>query len=425
LGARHSGETVMTNEFKTVPDGGALSQPLASELAKAGTPASAIRTQPKGTGKPRRDLRHKGQFVLVLQGGGALGAYQVGVYQALHEAGVEPDWVIGTSIGAINASLIAGNKPAERLEKLLAFWSRIEHGALAQAWARTPLIGAAMSNLITMTQGLPAFFQPNPRGFWDVNAPLGPEHAGYYSTAPLAATLSDLVDFALINDGGPRLTVGAANVQTAEMRYFDSRDERLDIRHVLASGALPPAFPAVRIDGELFWDGGILSNTPVEAVFDDRPRRDALVFSVHIWNPHGPEPDTIWQVLNRQKDIQYSSRSASHIARQKQMHRLRHVIAELGKLLPEATREQAAVRELTAYGCRTHMHVVRLLSPSLDGEDHTKDIDFSAKGIAARREAGYRDTKEVLERAPWDGEFDPVEGFILHEARTGTVVTAA
>jgi NTE family protein len=354
-----------------------------------------------------------------------LGAYQVGVYQALHEAGIEPDWVIGTSIGAINASLIAGNSPADRMDRLREFWARVEHGPVARSLSSLPFVGAMMSNMMTVMQGIPAFFQPNVRSFSGVNVPLGPESAAYYSTSPLASTLADLVDFKLVNGGGPRLTVGAANVQTAEMRYFDSRETALDIRHVIASGALPPAFPAVRIDGELFWDGGILSNTPVEAVFDDRPRRNSLVFAVHIWNPHGPEPDTIWQVMNRQKDIQYSSRAASHIARQKQMHRLRHVISELGKLLPAELREDPSVQELTSYGCQTRMHVVRLLAPPLEGEDHTKDIDFSAGGIAARWEAGYRNTIEVLNRAPWDGEFDPVEGFILHEARTGTVVTAA
>jgi NTE family protein len=209
------------------------------------------------------------------------------------------------------------------------------------------------------------------------------------------------------------------------MRYFDSRDMDLDVRHVMASGALPPAFPAVRVDGDLYWDGGILSNTPVEAVFDDNPRQNSVVFAVHIWNPDGPEPETIWQVANRQKDIQYSSRAVSHIARQKQIHRLRHVIAELVRRLPDGKRSSEEARELAAYGCLTRMHVVRLLAPALDGEDHTKDIDFSAKGIRSRWEAGYKDTQRVLEVAPWSGDFDPVEGFILHEARPGVMMTAA
>jgi NTE family protein len=199
------------------------------------------------------------------------------------------------------------------------------------------------------------------------------------------------------------------------MRYFDSRECALGVKHILASGALPPAFPAVRIEGELYWDGGILSNTPTEAVFDDYPRKDSLIFSVHLWNPEGPEPSTMADVLNRHKDVQYSSRISSHIARHQQAHRLRHVINQLAARLPEAERNDPAVRELTGYGCQTRMHVVRLLAPQLDRETHTKDIDFSPAGIMRRWNAGYAHTKAVLERAPWAGEFDPLSAVILHE----------
>jgi NTE family protein len=277
-----------------------------------------------------------GQIVLVLQGGGALGAYQAGVYQAMHEAGIEPDWVIGTSIGAINACIIAGNEPRQRMDRLEAFWRGVSHGAAQQAVATLPVVGPAMATWMTMAQGLGRFFRPNPLAFVSPQIALGAEAAGYYSTQPLEESLRGLVDFGRIDRHATRLTVGAANVRTSEMRYFDSRDMPLTIRHVLASGALPPAFPAIRIDGSLYWDGGILSNTPLEAVFDDYPRRSSLVFAVHLWNPAGSEPDNIWQVQHRQKDLQYSSRTATHIARQQQIHRLRHVIAELGQLLPAA-----------------------------------------------------------------------------------------
>ena len=365
-----------------------------------------------------------GQTVLVLQGGGALGAYQVGVYQALHEAGIEPDWVVGTSIGAINASLIAGNDPPDRMSRLQEFWRRVEHGPFQQAMASMPLFGAMASKWLTMAGGIPSFFKPNPFAFAGTNVPLGAEFAGFYSTTPLEETLTELVDFARINRGATRLTVGAANVHTSEMRYFDSREMPVSARHVMASGALPPAFPAVRIDGDLYWDGGICSNTPVEAIFDDYPRRNSLVFAVHIWNPDGSEPETIDQVLHRQKDIQYSSRAVTHIARQKQLHRLRHVVSELVKRMPEQLRQTAEVQDLAGYGCLTRMHVVRLLAPTIDGEDHTKDIDFSPTGIRTRWEAGYADTRRLIGMAPWEGEFDPIEGFILHEARAGTKVTS-
>jgi len=369
----------------------------------------------------RHDVKELGQTVLVLQGGGALGAYQVGVYQALHEAGVEPDWVIGTSIGAINASLIAGSKPGDRIAKLDEFWRRVEHGhglgGPLPAWA-----SAAMRNAAAVTAGIPAFFRPNPFAFLSPHAPLGPEEAGYYSVAPLRETLSELVDLDELNGGATRITVGASNVRTSEMRYFDSRDMPLGLDHVLASGALPPAFPAVRIDGDLYWDGGILSNTPVEVVFDDAPRRSGLVFAVHIWNPHGPEPETIWEVMNRQKDVQYSSRAVAQINRQRQLHRLRHIVAELAAMLPEERRRENRVAEMASYGCLTRMHVVRLLAPALDYEDHAKDIDFSPEGIARRREAGYRHTMETLEKAPWRAPVDATEGFILHEACAGEMV---
>lgn len=360
-----------------------------------------------------------GQVVLVFQGGGALGAYQAGVYQALQEAGVEPDWVIGTSIGAINAALIAGNAPEARLERLLEFWKRMTHPRVVQFAGMIPGMGPYAANAMTVARGLEAFFRPNPWAFLGMQVPLGSELAGYYATDPLEKTLGELLDPDLMNAGRPRLTVGAANVQTGQMRYFDSRDDVLTARHVMASGALPPAFPAVRIDGELYWDGGILSNTPVEAVFDDKPRRSGVVFAVHMWAPTGPEPDSIWSVMSRQKDLQYSSRAITHIARQKQIHKLRHVISELAAKLPPEVRATNEAAELAAYGCGTQMHVIRLLAPPLAGEDHSKDIDFSPGGIRTRWEAGYEHTARVLAQAPWTHCVDPMEGIILHEAEAG------
>jgi NTE family protein len=203
------------------------------------------------------------------------------------------------------------------------------------------------------------------------------------------------------------------------MHYFDSRDMPLTVSHVMASGALPPAFPAVRIDGELYWDGGILSNTPAERIFEDNPRRNGIIFAVHLWNPTGPEPTTIWETLHRHKDIQYSSRIANHIVRQREAHRLRHVITELLKYVPEEARKDPMVRELAGYSCRTRMHVVRLLAPRLDQESHIKDIDFSPAGIRARWQAGLEDTNRALAAQAWLGDFDVLEGVILHEPEPG------
>ena len=355
------------------------------------------------------------QIVLVLQGGGALGAYQVGVMQALHEAGIEPDWVIGTSIGAINAALIAGNEPEHRLDRLRAFWDTLRWRSPLSGFPFEPGALNPLANLSVVAQGVPGFFAPNPSAAWGPMAAVGVEHAAYYDTSPLAATLGRHVDFKRIAGGATRLTVGAVNVRSGQMRYFDSREEKLDARHVMASGALPPAFPAVRIGDDHFWDGGIYSNTPIEAVLDDKPRRSSLIFAVQLWNPNGEAPDSIWQVMGRQKDIQYASRSDSHIARQKQIHRLRHVINELVQQLPAAKREDAKVRELASWGCKTTMHIVRLLAPRLAAEDHTKDIDFTPAGIRARCEAGLIDAREVIEQAPWLNEVAAHEGVVVHD----------
>ena len=360
------------------------------------------------------------QVVLVFQGGGALGAYQAGVYQALHESGIEPDWVIGTSIGAINASLIAGNEPGNRVERLEEFWRRMRR---KEFWGLSnwPGLADTTSYWSTVLGGIPGFFEPNPLAFLGAHYPLGRDNAAFYSTAPLEKTLTDLVDFSLIERCTPRLTVGAAQVRTSEMRYFDSGETAITTRHIMESGALPPAFPAVRIDGELYWDGGILSNTPTEAIFEDNPRRNSLIFAVHMWNPMGPEPETIWDVLHRHKDIQYSSRVASHIARLRQVHRLRHVISELVKRIPEDVRKDPVVKDLAEYGCLTRMHVVRLLAPRLDNENHNKDIDFSPMGIRRRWEAGHADTIRAVRRSAWDDACDPLEGVILHEPASDLV----
>ncbi|HEX6137775.1 MAG TPA: patatin-like phospholipase family protein [Casimicrobiaceae bacterium] len=381
---------------------------------------SSRRTRP-GTraapGKSRPEL--PGQVVLVLQGGGALGAYQVGVYEAMHEASIEPDWVIGTSIGAINAALIAGNEIGDRFERLREFWARVEIDAAELDFLRlfTGLPNVA-ANVETIFRGIPAFFTPHVPAWLGSHVPLGAEAAAYYTTAPLRSTLTGLIDLAHIRARHIRLTVGAVNVRNGEMRYFDSRDEPLTLDHVIASGALPPAFPAVRIGGDPYWDGGIYSNTPIEAVLDDNPRRDSVIFAVQMWNPEGPDPETLWQVMGRQKDIQYASRSRSHIARQKQIHHLRHVIRELAKKIPDGTRDTPEVRELASWGCGTTMHVVRLIAPKLDGEDHTKDIDFTAGGIESRWRAGYDDTKRMLAAAPWRNAVDPVEGVVIHDDPT-------
>ena len=392
---------------------------MATQARKSRTPTSAAVGRRPATQAPPAEPHYcqssgNRQVVLVLQGGGALGAYQVGVYQALHEAGIEPDWVIGTSIGAINAALIAGNPRELRLARLQQFWQQVEHRWPAAAALAAMGMANLLPNAMTVMSGIPAFFRPNSHALRGVRADVGVEQASYYNTEPLRATLESLVDFEHIGDDAMRLTVGAVNANSGTMHYFDSRDRRLGVDHVMASGALPPAFPAVRIDGEPYWDGGIYSNTPIEAVLDDNPRRDSLIFAVNVWHQTGAEPKSIWEVMGRQKDIQFASRADSHIARQKQIHHLRHVIQALAKELPVARQLDPQIHELSEWGCSTTMHVAHLVAPRLPGEDHSKDIDFTPQGVRARREAGYSDTFDMIRRAPWNAAADPMEGVIEH-----------
>ena len=376
--------------------------------------ARRIRTPAASRSSPP-SVKLPGQVVLELQGGGALGAYQLGVYQAMHEAGIAPDWVVGTSIGAINGALIAGNPPQHRMARLHEFWERMEIQGLASLASVLGAAGSAFVNFMTFTQGLPAFFRPNPAALLGLHAPVGIECAAYYSTEALRKTLAELVDWDYLNSGATRLTVGAVNARTGEMRYFDSKAGPLGADHVMASGALPPAFPAVRIDGEPYWDGGIYSNTPTEVVLDDNPRRDSVIFSVQLWNPLGEEPCSLWQIQDRTKDIQFASRNTSHVAEQQKIHNLRHIIRELVKYMPAKDRARPEVAELAAWGCGTTMHIVRMRAPRLDGEDHSKDIDFTHQGIHERWERGHADGQRAIGLAPWETPLDPREGVVIHD----------
>ena len=360
-----------------------------------------------------------GQVVLVMQGGGAQGAYQGGVYEALHEAGIEPDWVIGTSIGAINGSIIAGNPVKHRLERLRAFWSRVETGPPRLLGVLAPMFGNPSRELATLLTGVPGFFSPNPAFLLGPEAAVGVERAAMYSVDPLRKLLPELVDFDLVNSGKPRFTLGLVGVRDSQMRYFDSNYGRVGLDHVLGSSAVPPTFPAVRIDGEAYWDGGIYSNTPVEAVFDDDPRQSSVVFAVQIWHTRGPEPESVAQVFARQKDIMFGSRSRSHIARQAQLHRMRHVVRTLVGMLSEEQQKTLEVQELAGYGCTTVMHLIEINAEPLDGENNSREYDFSPATIAVRWQAGYEDTRRTIARRPWDDPVDPAVGVALYASDDG------
>ena len=355
-----------------------------------------------------------GQVVLVMQGGGAQGVYQAGVYQAMHEAGIEPDWVIGTSIGAINGSIIAGNAVAKRLERLREFWSQVESPPPGIFGLFAPMFGSPATDLATLLSGVPGFFSPNAAVLKGLDAPVGIERAALYSVDPLKEFLPELVDFGRLNSGDPRFTLGLVGVPDSQMRYFDTFYGKIALDHVLGSSAVPPTFPAVRIEGKAYWDGGIYSNTPVEAVFDDVPRQSSVVFAVQIWHTRGPEPQSVAQVFTRQKDIMFGSRSRSHIARQAELHRMRHAIRTLVNMLPAEQQNTPQVQELAGYGCTSVMRLVEINAEPLEGETNSREYDFTKATIEARWQAGYEDTRRMIAQRPWDRPIDPSVGIAVY-----------
>jgi NTE family protein len=350
-----------------------------------------------------------GQVVLVMQGGGAPGCYQAGVYEAMHEAGIEPDWIIGTSIGAINGAIIAGNEVADRVGRLRDFWAHLETLPLGPLTQFAPLM-----------VGVPGFYSINPALAWGVDAEVGIEQAAMYLVEPLKKLLPTVVDFELVNSGKTRFTLGLASVRTGQIRYFDSKQDKIGPEHVIGSSAIPPSFPAVQIDGEYYWDGGIYSNTPVEAVFDDDPRQNSVVFSVQIWHSRGQEPKSLARAFMREKDILFGSRARTHIARQAQLHRMRRAIRELVDMLPQESRNSPRVKELAGFGCRTTIHLLEINAQAIAGETNARDYDFSHDAIRARWQAGYADTCRVIEREPWADPIDPAMDVTLYESDVAT-----
>ena len=359
------------------------------------------------------------RIVLVFQGGGALGAYQAGVYHALHEHGLMPDWIVGTSIGAINAAILAGNAPATRLDRLKQFWDRVgQHDSvdLASVSDQQRRSTIWLSTVDTVMRGIPGFFQPRfPNGF-PVGLAVEPEQASYYDTNDLAHTLEELVDFDYLNaSGGMRLTVNALKVTCGELASFDSARQAITADHVRASGALPPGFPPVRIDGALYWDGGLYSNTPLSTVLDDLPHANTLCFMVDLWSAEGPEPGTLDEVQTRQKDVMFASRSKRHIEDYVSLHKMQDKLRELYALLPDSEKSDKYDAELLALGCGTTMHIVRLPYGGRDWHMAAKDINFSKGSIEWRWERGYRDALRSVTAAGWRTFVTEDTALVMHE----------
>lgn len=366
-------------------------------------------TAPDATPAAARDYE---TIVLVLQGGGALGAYQCGVYEGLDGAGIRPDWYAGISIGAINAAILAGNAPERRVERLREFWQRISTPALplppaALDWQRRwidalPQDGPwqALANSFgawgALVQGQSGFFVPRvPPPY--AALPDTPAATSFYSTAPLRQSLESLVDFDRINHRtAPHLTVGAVNVRSGNFRYFDNRLDTIRVEHIMASGALPPAFPAVEIDGELYWDGGLVSNTPLEYVLDSRPRRDTLALQVDLWSARGELPRTLPDVLERQKDIQYSSRTRRGTDMAAERQRLRLALGEVAALLPGKRLPANLAGTFEAWTCTKVVNIVHLIYQAKSFEEQYKDYAFGAQTMAEHWAAGLADMRSTL-----------------------------
>ena len=365
------------------------------------------------------DAQHTVAFVL--QGGGALGAYQAGACEALADHARQPDWVAGISIGAVNAAIIAGNPPEQRIERLRAFWERVSGQLPGLPWIKPtnqtrPWLHEWSAAWGVMF-GLPGFFSPRPGAMWP-----GPmDNPSYYDTSPLRETLLELVDFDRLNDGPMRISVGAVDVQNGNFAYFDNRHGRLGPQHIMASAALPPGFPAVEVHGRSYWDGGLVSNTPLSHIVENLSGEEATIFQVDLFSARGDLPRTLAQVAEREKDIRFSSRTRLVTDMLRERHELHRRIRALGAILPVARRADPAVQQLLAGTDDTSVTLVHLIHRHKGGESQTKDYEFSRATMLEHWQAGHADmghSLRALTAAPADTEPGSFRVFDYHPRST-------
>jgi NTE family protein len=348
------------------------------------------------------------QRVLVLQGGGALGSYQAGAYQALCHHDFEPEWIAGISIGAINAAIIAGNPREKRVDRLKEFWGMVSApvpwNPVTKSDRARSLFNETSAALIA-TFGVPGFFTPRfpPAAIWPQGSP---QSQSYYDTAPLRATLERLVDFDRINDLKTRLSVGAVSVTTGNFKYFDNFEfkklgKKIGPEHIMASGALPPGFPSIVIEGEHFWDGGIASNTPLDYVLDAEIRRDLLIFQVDLFSARGPLPLSLLEAAEREKDIRFSSRTRMNTDKNRQVHNARRALRDLIGKLPDYLKNDPSVELLREAAKESTVTVVHLIYRSKNYESSSKDYDFSHIGMVEHWSAGERDVHLSMRHEDW------------------------
>jgi NTE family protein len=369
----------------------------------------------------KRDAKAE-EFVLVFQGGGALGSYQAGVYEALAAGGLAPDWVGGISIGAINAALIAGNPPERRVERLRAFWEEATSGMqwrpLFAAEGDRPLFVEFSAGWIAAA-GVPGFFAPRiPPPF--LQFPGTPGALSFYDTAPLRRTLEQLVDFDLVNKGPIRLSVGAVNVRSGNFTYFDSRHTRIGPEHIMASGALPPAFPPIEIDGEFYWDGGLVSNTPLQYVLDQEQKKDLTIAQVDLFNAIGEAPRNLLEATEREKDIRYSSRTRAATDLSLRLHRVKALIRELIDEAPEGVRSDPRIRELEAFSRDTVVTVMHLINRHRGYDSASKDYEFSRATMLELWAAGRADVEKTLADPHWIHRSRPPHGIAVFDLGHGS-----
>lgn len=387
--------------------------PTAASIDARSSPTGARRASRTTRPNPASALP-KEERILALQGGGALGAYQAGVYEALATSSQTPHWVAGISIGAINAALIAGNPPERRVQRLREFWDTVTSSSpllshrVAPAAELRSMLNEANATIGAMF-GLPGFFVPR--------IPAAPFHwpgtkgaLSFYDTAPLKATLEQLIDFDLLNNGSTRLSVGAVNVRSGNFVYFDTVNQRLDARHIMASGALPPGFPPVEIDGEWFWDGGLVSNTPLQYVLDQSEAECKLVFQVDLFVAEGPLPTDLMRVAEREKDIRFSSRTRLNTTNTLARHTLAQTARRLIAKLPPALAEDPDVRALDAASRQAAITVVHLINRRKHYETQSKDYEFSRVSMREHWQAGCADMTHTLSHPRWRARTLPRDG---------------
>ncbi|MCC2597680.1 patatin-like phospholipase family protein [Pusillimonas sp. MFBS29] len=366
-------------------------------------------------------------IALVLQGGGALGAYQAGVFQGLHEAGIEPGYLSGISIGALNTAIIAGNPPEARVARLKEFWETICQPNFGLSM--NPFVEQSLFNLndpmrqtisawhagSALLNGQKGFFQPRfppaPQ-----NMPGDPRSASYYDTSALKDTLERLCDFDRINAQTQHVSVGAVNVRNGNLVYFDNFKIQLRAEHFMASGALPPAFAAVEIDGEYYWDGGLVSNTPLTEILDSRPLRDTLVFQVDLWSARGSVPSNMSEVSDRIKDIRYSSRTRMVTDQLRWSQYLRHMLQHILDDLPEEARASNPYFPIAQdLACSKRYNVIHLIYRNQAYEKHYKDFEFGLATMRGHWDSGLRDIRHTLDNPDRLAMPENASGFVTHD----------